>query len=127
MLGIMTGLNLMVWHYGVMLGGMVVHALTAYFWLSGSGYGWKDAAAAYEDTEDTDDIETGRADVMMGRTGGLNTLWMYTMAVDTALALTLVPQMEMWVLAQWWALPEEERYAMWLENRDDDKMFAKLH
>ena len=127
MLGMMTGLNLMVWHYGVGLGGMIAHAIVAYFFITSAGYAWKDAAEVYEDTEDVDVTDALVNGIFWIQTGAANIAIMKTMAVDTALTLTLVPQMEMWTLAQWWALPEEERYAMWLEHRDDDEMFAKLH
>lgn len=49
-------------------------------------------------------------------------------AQDTAVTLALGHYMENWMIAQWWAMPEEERYEMWLEKKDDhEEMFAKLH
>jgi len=54
------------------------------------------------------------------------------MAEDTALAIVIGTYMEDWLLAQWWAMPEAERYAMWEEKHDDKddkmyKLFAKAH
>lgn len=126
MLGMMTSLNLMVWGWGVGVGGMVVHALVAYYWLSGMNAGWAACTTAYETPDDTDSDEVTECTWMSAYFEIIEAEMMKAMAKDTAITLTLGEYYEMWVIAQWWAMPEEERYAMWLEKKDDDEMFAKL-
>jgi len=40
-------------------------------------------------------------------------------AANSAAALTVWAYGEAWMVAQWWALPEEERQAMWEEHEGE--------
>lgn len=43
----------------------------------------------------------------------------YNMAMEAGAMLTLGAYAEDWMLAQWWAMDEEERMAVWEEKHGD--------
>jgi len=129
MLGMAVSINGMVWWWGVGMGSMIVSAIASYIWLSAMHTGWGVCNAAYEDTEDVDSDDATECGAWASYNAVMEYNLMYATAGETATALTLWSYMENWMIAQWWAMPEEERYEMWLEHKDaeDDKMFAKMH
>jgi len=133
--GIAPGINLMVWTYLVGMGGGLVSAAASLIWAWGMHLGWKQCRTTYADptsvTSAADETECEAWSTynayMLANLGVLT-------AEGTALSIVIGTYMEDWLLAQWWAMPEEERYAMWEEKMDekdkDDKMyklFAKAH
>jgi len=129
MLGMAVSINGMVWWWGVGMGSMIVSAISAYIWLSAMQTGWAQCNAAYDDTEDVDSDDATECSSWASFNAVMENNLMYATAGETATALTLWSYYENWMVAQWWAMPEEERYEMWLEHKDaeDDKMFAKMH
>ena len=132
--GIAVPINLMVWEYGVGMAGMLVSAIASMIWMWGMHLGWSTCRTVYEDPGNSDTDETNECDAWASYTNTMMNNTKLLMAEDTAFALVVGHYMENWLLAQWWALPEEERYAMWEEKMDekdkDDKMyklFAKAH
>lgn len=129
MLGIAVSVNQMVWWWGVGMGTLIVSLVSSYIWISAMADGWSQCASTYEDTEDIDSADATECAAWYSYIGVMEQNLATLTATETATAIALWTYMENWMLAQWWAMPEEERYEMWLEHKDmeDDKMFAKLH
>jgi len=131
--GIANSLNLMVWTYGVGMGGMLVSAVASMIWMWGIKLGWTACRETYaDDTANSDADEVAECAAWSAYTDLMESNMKVLMAEDTAFAITVGTYMEDWLLAQWWAMPEEERYAMWEEKKDDKhdkmyKLFAKAH
>jgi len=130
--GIAPAVNLMMWEYLVGYGGMVVSLAAMLVWAWGIHLGWASCRTAYETPDDLDSDEVTECTAWNSYVGYMDANMKLLMAEDTALAIVIGTYMEDWLLAQWWAMPEEERYAMWEEKHDDmdDKMyklFAKAH
>lgn len=129
MLGIAVAVNGMVWWYGVAMGTGIVTLIASYYFMAGMQKGWAFCNETYDDPSDVDSTDATECAAWNTYIAILEANAKGMVEKETATMIALGAYMENWMLAQWWALPEEERYEMWLEKKDDehDKMFAKLH
>merc|ERR1712224_980141 len=115
-LGIMSSLNIMVWHYSMMVGGLVSLAVGATWFIA-----YNNAWAILREEADEDEIissaEAGYATTVLS---GIQTDMVYNMAMEAGAMLTLGAYAEDWMLAQWWAMEEEERMAVWEEKHGEE-------
>lgn len=122
--GIAAGINMMVWHYGVMLGGAITNMVAGVFYFMA----YNNAANLLADN--IEEVVGGYAAALMSY---IRMDMIKMVASETGAMLTLMESLEMWMVAQWWALPEEERKAMYYEMHEGekkgegkkDKMFRK--
>lgn len=116
--GIAVGLNMMVWGYGVGLAGGIMSLVVAIMW-------WMQWMAGYSiiktsaDANGSLDTEAGYAQSMVD-----SIEWdsLAQMAADTGMLLTVWDYGESWAMAQWMALPEEERMEMAKEHEKKEGM-----
>ena len=107
MAGIAVGVNMMVWGYGVMLGGSIVSGIVAILLIMSHFKAWNLYA---EDADEDDDIDDSN---WMSYAGNAEDNMVRISAWESAVALTAWAYGEAWMVAQWWALPEEERQEAW--------------
>lgn len=120
MAGIAVSVNMMVWHWVVMKGGMILSLIVGIMYFVGAQGAW---TLLEEDAEATDSVNA------LGLYAGpmikaMKYDSMVATAEGTAATMTLMENGVMWILAQWWALPEEERMEMMEEKEKGEKMFA---
>merc|ERR1712159_421786 len=102
----------MVWGWGVSMGLAVVELIWAVMtWMQH----WNMWSAAAEDADEDDDMDEDWTDLA----DSIESEWMKMSAANSAAALTVWQYGEAWMVAQWWALPEEERQAMWEEHEGE--------
>merc|ERR1711981_710771 len=69
--------------------------------------------------EDADEDDAMDEDGFFELAEDIEMEWMKMSAAGSASALTVWAYGEAWMVAQWWALPEEERQAMWEEHEGE--------
>merc|ERR1712157_55339 len=113
MAGIAAGVSMMVWGWGVSMGLAVVELVWAIMtWMQW----WSAWSGVAEDADEDDDVDE---DNWRDLADGIEGDWMKMSAATSAAALTVWAYGEVWMVAQWWALPEEERQAMWEEHEGE--------
>jgi len=120
MIGIASGVNMMIWGYGGMIMsvvGLLWGAMTFFqHWFT-----WIMVSSEDMTDETYEQVESGDDDVVAGIAliEEIEWEWLKMSAQGSAMALTLWAYGEAWMVAQWWALPEEERMAAWEEMEDE--------
>ena len=124
MIGIAAGVNMMVWGYGMMamgLIGFICNTMTFFqHWFT-----WM--MVSEEDLSDNTYAEVGADDDLVAGYALIEEIeweWFKVGAQATMGMLTWWAYGEAWAIAQWFALPEEERMAAWesMEEEKDDDM-----
>jgi len=104
-LGIMSGLNMMLWHYVGGFGGLALHFTVNLLRMLGMN-------AAWGKKDDSNAIVKGSA---QGVIGAIQGDWFKDSLVDAAMGLTLMMNYEGWWFATWNNLSVEEQEA-WIEG-----------
>ena len=124
MLGIASGINMMVWGYGMMAMGLIgflCNTMTFFqHWFTWMMVSEEDTSGETVSViEADDDYVAGFALIEE-----IEWEWFKVGAQATMGMLTWWAYGEAWAIAQWWALPEEERAAAWeaMEEEKDDDM-----
>lgn len=114
MLGMMGSINLMVWHWGMMAGDLVMLVTGIMMFLS---YNKAYSIA----TENAEDAENSNADfdAAMAVVEGMETDMVFMMVSQAAMHLELMHNYEGWFWGQIMMLPEEEQDA-WMESMGKD-------
>merc|ERR1712146_804868 len=117
MAGIAASTNMMVWGYGGMALGLAQLAWGVMTFLQH----WNCWKLLKDDADGDDDIDDANPLSLIGE---IESDWMMVGAAESAAALVLWQYMEAWMVAQWYALPEDERQAAWEEHEaeKDGKM-----
>lgn len=121
MAGIAVSLNMMVWHWGVMKGGMILGMVVGIMYFVGAQGAW---TILEEDADEADEVVDSWGAYAVIMLAGMKWDTMVSMAENTAATMTLMENGPMWMMAQWEALPEEERMEMEKEKEKGEKMFA---
>ena len=109
MAGIAVGLNMMVWGYGVMLGGAIVSLISTLLLVQSWFKAWGEIADDSEEYETFGDYaDTAEYEIIK------------MSAAESAVTLTAWMYIDAWSVAQWYALPEEEKQAMWDEKEAEE-------
>jgi|ERR1712179_34914 len=117
MLGIMGSVNIMVWHYGMMVGDLVMLATGIMMFMS---YNKAYSIA----TENASELAAGGDEATdfaeaMGLVEAMEYDMVHNMIGQTAMHLELMANYEGWLWGQVMMLPEEEQEA-WMEKMDKD-------
>ena len=116
MLGMMGSVNLMVWHYGMMAGDLVM-LVTGIMMFMSYNKAYSIATDNAEDAENSNDD----FDAAMAVVEGMETDMVFMMVSEAAMHLELMHNYEGWFWGQIMMLPEEEQDA-WMEAMDKDDM-----
>jgi len=121
MLGIAASVNMMIWGYGGMVMGLVglLWGTMTFFqhWFSWIMLSEEDMTDESLETVLGGDPDALAAVVLIGQ---IEWEWVKMGAQTSAMALTMWAYGEAWMVAQWWALPEEERMEAW-EAMEEEK------
>ena len=114
MVGVMGEINLMAWGYGPMIMELLSVVVGVMWFIQ-----YNNAYAILRtDVDDNDDVtDTEAAGVASG-------IWWDALEMSVMQAsaiLTLWMNMETWMMAQWWALPEETKKQMWMDMKESEK------
>merc|ERR1712187_127090 len=122
MAGIAASTNMMVWGYGV---AMVLGVVELIWGVMTFMQHWTMWNLLADDASEDDDIDTSG---FLSLADDIEWEWLKMSAAGSASALAVWQYGEAWMVAQWWALPEEERQAMWEEKEaEDDKKDMMLN
>jgi len=122
MVGIAASVNMMVWGYG----GMIL-SLVGFLWgamtFFNHWFSWILLKSEVDADETIGSLDTDST-AAFALTEQIEWEWLRKSAHGSGAALTAWAYGEAWMVAQWWALPEEERMAAWEameeENKEDD-------
>lgn len=119
MLGIAASTNLMVWG----LGGMI-SSLVGFIWgfmtFMNHWNSWKLIKNEIEDDDTYAALDEDVTDAL-ALISSIETDWLKKSAMGSSMALTVWAYGDAWKVAQWWALPEEERMEIWESKKEEGK------